>query len=555
MTSLSISEKLGDLWHPPAFFLPVPLFLSHRIADFRYISSPFRHLFLYTFKPCGTKTAQKNKLTFYFTAKIVYSICIYTLLCSAPLYNKGHLQGQSITFLSKGDFMNKKRDTFSSKLGFVFAAAGSAVGLGNLWRFPYLAAKYGGGIFILVYLLLAVTLGFTLMITEVAIGRHTGLSAIGAFKKLDKRFGFVGYLACIVPFIITPYYCVIGGWVIKYLAAFLTGQVSAAAGDNYFTGFIAKPLQPIIWFLIFAALTAVVVMIGVQKGIEKASCILMPVLVVLTIGIAAFCVTRPGAAEGVKYFLLPDFGRFSATTVLAAMGQLFYSMSLAMGIMITYGSYMKKEDNLRSSVRQIEVFDTAIALLSGLMIVPAVFVFSGGNEEALSKGPSLMFITLPKVFESMKLGGFIGTVFFILVLFAALTSAISLLETNVSIICDKLKWGRKKATIAVTVYIVIMGSIISLGFGPLSFIKILGLGLLDFFDFLSNSVLMPVVAILTCISIGFFIKPQVIYDEVERTGPFKEKKFYTVMLKWFAPLCLVLILVFAISEAMGWIKV
>ncbi len=452
--------------------------------------------------------------------------------------------------------MEQKRDSFSGKLGFVFAAAGSAVGLGNLWRFPYLAAKYGGGIFILVYLVLAITLGFTLMVTEISIGRKTGLSTVGAFKKLDKRFGFVGYLGCIVPFIITPYYCVIGGWVIKYLAVFVTGQVNAATSDNYFSDFIARPAEPLIWFIIFAALTAIVVMIGVQKGIEKASTILMPILVVLILGISVYCITRPGALEGVKYYLLPDFGSFSATTVLAAMGQLFYSMSLAMGIMITYGSYMKKEDDLRGSVRQIEIFDTAIAFLAGLMIVPSVFAFSGGSEEALNKGPSLMFVTLPKVFESMTFGGFIGAAFFILVLFAALTSSISLLETNVSIISDKFHLDRKKSTIIATAYVVIVGGLVSLGFGPLSFVKIIGLGLLDFFDFISNSVLMPIVALLTCISIGFFIKPQVIYDEVEYGGrTFKEKKFYTLMLKWIAPICLVLILIFAISEAMGWIKV
>ncbi len=452
--------------------------------------------------------------------------------------------------------MNTKRDSFSGKLGFVFAAAGSAVGLGNLWRFPYLAAKYGGGIFILIYLVLVLTFGFTLMVTEIAIGRKTGLSAVGAFKKLDKRFGFVGYLGCIVPFIITPYYCVIGGWVIKYLITFITGQINNAATDEFFTGFITQPVEPLIWFLIYALLTAVVVIIGVQKGIEKASCILMPLLIVLIVAISIFSITRPGAMEGVKYYLLPDFSAFSPTTVLAAMGQLFYSMSLAMGIMITYGSYMKKEVDLHASVRQIEIFDTAIAFLAGLMIVPSVFVFSGGSEEALSKGPSLMFITLPKVFESMSFGGFIGAAFFILVLFAALTSSISLMETNVSIVCDKLHWSRKKATIIVAIYIIIVGAIVSLGFGPLSFIQIIGLGLLDFFDFISNSVLMPIVALLTCISIGFFIKPQVVYDEVESNGkPFKEKKFYTVMLKWIAPICLFLILVFAVSEAMGWIKV
>lgn len=451
--------------------------------------------------------------------------------------------------------MEKKRGTFSNKIGFVLAASGSAVGLGNLWRFPYLAAKYGGGIFILIYLILAVTLGFTLMITEIALGRNTQLSAVGAFRKLDKRFSFVGYLGCAVPFIITPYYCVIGGWVIKYLITFISGNVTAAAGDEYFNGFITESVQPVVWFAVFVLLTSLVVIIGVEKGIEKASCILMPILVVLTIGIAIFCITRPGASEGVKYYLLPDFKHFSPTTILAAMGQLFYSMSIAMGIMITYGSYMKKDISLEKSVRQIEIFDTIIAFLAGLMIVPSVFVFSGGNEEALGKGPSLMFITLPKVFDSMKMGNFIGSIFFILVLFAALTSAISLMETNVSILDDKLKWGRKKTTLIVAVYLLVVGAFVSLGFGVLSFIRILGMGLLDFFDFLSNSILMPIVAILTCVSIGFFIKPQVICDEIETTGTFKIKKFYIVMLKWISPICLALILLFAVSEAMGWIKV
>ena len=451
--------------------------------------------------------------------------------------------------------MDKKRGTFSSKMGFVLAAAGSAVGLGNLWRFPYLAAKYGGGIFLLVYLILAVTFGFTLMITEIAIGRKTGVSAIGAFEKLDKRFGFVGVLACVVPFIITPYYCVIGGWVIKYFVTFLTGDVAAAAGDEYFNGFISQAGSPVFWFALYVIITAVVVIFGVEKGIEKASRIMMPLLIVLIIGVSVFCITRPGAMEGVKYYLLPDFSKFSATTVLAAMGQLFYSMSLAMGIMITYGSYMKKDCNLEKSVRQIEIFDTAIAFLAGLMIIPSVFVFSGGDEAALGKGPSLMFVTLPKVFEDMTLGGVIGTVFFLLVLFAALTSSISLLETNVSIIRDKLGWSRKKATISVAIYVLVLGAIVSLGFGPLSFIKIIGLGLLDFFDFLSNSVLMPIVAILTCICIGHFIGSKVVSDEVELNGAFKFKKFYNIMLKWIAPICLILILVFAVSEAMGWITV
>jgi len=312
---------------------------------------------------------------------------------------------------------NEKRSSFTGKIGFVLAAAGSAVGLGNIWRFPYLAAKYGGGIFLLVYILLALTFGFALMTAEIAIGRKTGLSAVGAFKKLEKKYAFVGYLAALVPMIILPYYSVIGGWVTKYLYAFISGQASAAAGDSYFTGFISQTAEPIVWFLIYIGITVLVVLFGVEKGIEKVSKVMMPVLVVLSLFVAIYSMFIPGAIEGVKYYLLPDFSKFSATTVLAAMGQLFYSMSLAMGIMITYGSYMKKDVNLESSVKQIELFDTGIAFLAGMMIIPAVFAFSGGTPEALGKGPSLMFVTLPKVFATMPGGSIIGVVFFLLVFF------------------------------------------------------------------------------------------------------------------------------------------
>lgn len=451
--------------------------------------------------------------------------------------------------------MDKKRGNFSSKIGFVLAAAGSAVGLGNLWRFPYLAAKYGGGIFLLVYLILAVTFGFALMTTEIAIGRRTGLSAVGAFKALDKRFSFIGYLGCIVPFIITPYYCVIGGWVAKYLFEFASGRVAEAAGDTFFTGYISQTGGPLLWFALYVILNAVVVLAGVQKGIEKASKILMPVLIVLSIGITLFCITRPGAMEGVKYYLLPDFSRFSITTVLAAMGQMFYSMSLAMGIMITYGSYMKKDNHLEKSVRQIEIFDTGIAFLAGLMIIPSVFVFSGGDEAALNKGAGLMFMTLPKVFNGMTLGGVLGTVFFVLVLFAALTSSISLMETTVSILRDKFGWKRSSATLAVTIFILALGSFVSLGYGVLDSLRPLGFQLLDFFDFVSNSILMPVVALLTCIFIGYIIKPKVIEDEVSINGEFKAKKFYEVIIKYIAPICLLAILIFSILENLGMISV
>ncbi len=446
---------------------------------------------------------------------------------------------------------NKKRSSFTGKLGFVLAAAGSAVGLGNIWRFPYLAAKYGGGIFLLVYLILALTFGFALMTAEIALGRKTGLSAIGAFKALNKKFAFVGWLTAIVPAIILPYYSVIGGWVTKYLFAYIVGSGGEAAGDAFFSGFISQTFEPAVWFFIFIGVTALIVLFGVEKGIEKVSKIMMPVLVVLSLGIAIYSVCLPGAWEGVLYYITPDFSKFSATTVLAAMGQLFYSMSLAMGIMITYGSYMKKDVNLESSVTQIELFDTGIAFLAGLMIIPAVFVFSGGTPEALGKGPSLMFITLPKVFNTMAGGTVVGIAFFLLVLFAALTSSISLMETVVSIISDKFRVGRKLSCLIVFLFSVVLGLLSSFGYGIWENVTIIGMQFLDFFDFISNSVLMPIVALCTCIFVGYIIKPQPIIDEVELNKKFSRKGVFSFVIKYLAPVCIVLILITSVLEGMG----
>ena len=420
---------------------------------------------------------------------------------------------------SNGSDNQKSRSSFSGKIGFLLAAAGSAVGLGNIWRFPYLAANYGGGIFLLVYIVLAVTFGFALMVTEIALGRKTQQSAINAYGSLDKHWGFLGKLASVVPMIIFPYYCVIGGWIIKYLYTFAVGQDAAAAADGYFEGFISSAGQPIFWFCLFVALTAVIVLLGVEKGVEKASRIMMPILVVLSIITAIYTCTLPGALEGIRFYFVPDFSRFSPMTVLAALGQLFYSMSLAMGIMITYGSYMKKDVDLEKSVHQVEIFDTGIALLAGLMVVPAVFAFSGGDAEAINAGPGLMFITLPKVFEEMFMGRAFGGLFFLLVLFAALTSAISLMETVVSIFQDKFKWNRQLTCALVALGALAVGIPSSLGFGPWAGFAPLGMSLLDFFDFISNSVLMPIVALLTCIFVGYFIKVKTISDEVENLLP------------------------------------
>lgn len=451
--------------------------------------------------------------------------------------------------------MKQERSSFSSRIGFVLAAAGSAVGLGNIWRFPYLAAKYGGGIFLLVYLILAVTFGFALMITEIAIGRRTKLSCIGAYGKLDKRFGFLGILASSIPFLITPYYCVIGGWVTKYFAEFLMGNGSAIGkeAESYFNSFIAVQgsslfSNPLFWFVIYVLATASVVISGVEKGVEKVSRVMMPVLIVLSILVAGFSLTMPGAMEGLKFYLLPDFSKFSPTTVLAAMGQMFYSMSLAMGIMITYGSYMKKEDDLEKSVGQIEIFDTGIAFIAGLMIIPAVVAFNGGDPDQINAGPGLMFGTLPQVFDKMAFGGIVGTVFFLLVLFAALTSSISLMETVVSIVQDKLHWKRKGATTAVTCAILLIGIPSCLGYGPWQSVQLLGMAFLDFFDFISNSILMPIAAFLTCILVGHLAGTKIVVEEVESSGSFKRKKLFEIMVRWVAPILIVFILLNEIAS-------
>ncbi len=448
--------------------------------------------------------------------------------------------------------MKQKKDNFSSRLGFVLAAAGSAVGLGNLWRFPYLAAKYGGGTFLLIYLLLTVTFGFALLTTEISLGRKTGKSALYAFSELNKKWKFLGVLACAVPIIIMPYYCVIGGWVIKYAWVYLSGQGAAAAGDAFFGDYIGQVGQPIIWLSVFILATMAIILLGVNKGVENMSKILMPLLIVLSIVIAIFVITRPGATDGLVYYFKPDLSKLSANAFLAALGQLFYSLSLAMGIMITYGSYMKKEDDIELSVRNIEIFDTGIAFLAGLMVVPAVFVFNDGSTEALKAGPTLMFITLPKVFDSMAGGHIVGGAFFVLVFFAAVTSSISLMETVVSIFVEKTGKSRKFVTVAVAIYTILMAIPSSLGFGIWSNISIKGMSILDMWDFLSNSVLMPIVALLTCIFVGYVVKTKVVTDEVKSsTDKFKSEKLYVILIKYFSPILIIAILISSILNAFG----
>ena len=438
-------------------------------------------------------------------------------------------------------------------MGFVLAAAGSAVGLGNIWRFPYLTAKDGGGLFLVIYLILALTFGFTMLVTEVSIGRKTRQSPLTAYRKLNPKFGWIGVFACIVPFMIMPYYCSIGGWVMKYALTFMTGNGAAAAEDGFFTGFIPSQYEPIILAVIFTLVNGIIIYRGVNKGIERISKILMPVLFVMIIGIAGFSLTlkQNGVTglDGLKVLLIPNVSGMSLRDILMvvmdAMGQLFYSISVAMGIMIAYGSYLKDENNLVFSVNQIEIFDTLVAFLAAVMIIPAVIVFMG--PEGMTSGPGLMFIALPKVFRQMgTMGTVVGIVFFLMVLMAALTSSISIEEAVVSSFMDHFHMDRKKATLIETAIAVVIAIVVCLGYNVFYFEVTLPNGgvaqILDIMDYVSNNILMPIVAIGTCILIGWVVGPDTVVDEATKNGEhFNRRKLYNVMIRFVSPVMLVIL--------------
>ena len=446
-----------------------------------------------------------------------------------------------------------KNSKFSSRLGYVLAVAGSAVGLGNIWRFPYLAAKYGGGIFLLVYLILTVSFGYVLIVSETALGRMTQKSPIGAFKSFGQGIWYKigGWINAIIPILIVPYYSVIGGWVIKYFVEYIKGNVNTLAQDNYFNNFISDSFNVEFWFIIFALFAFITILGGVKNGIERSSKIMMPILVVLAIMVVIYSVTRPGAIEGVKYFLIPNFEDFSIMTIVAAMGQMFYSLSIAMGILYTYGSYLEKDVDIEKSTKQVELFDTAIAILAGLMVIPAVFAFSTEAAESLQAGPSLMFITLPKVFASMGAGTIAGILFFLLVFFAALTSAISLLETSVSSLSQQFHISRNKAIVIMAFVMLAFGTTSCLGYGVWDFISIFGMAFLDFYDFLTNSIMMPIAALATCILIVKVVGFQKIIDEVKISSPFKREKMYVFFMKYLASFFLIIILLSSVASVLG----
>lgn len=462
----------------------------------------------------------------------------------------------------------KERKGFSSSLGLVLATAGSAVGLGNLWRFPYLAAK-GGGLFLILYILLSLTFGFALMSTEIAIGRKTGVGPLEAYGRMDRRFSFLGWLSTLAPIPIFSYYCVIGGWVVRY--AWRYGSIEHSRSPQgarlFLEDFLASPIAVLFCFLLFFACSAIIVWLGVEKGIEKTSRIAMPLLLVFMIGIAIYSLTlshtdedgiRRTAWEGVGIYLIPDLKSLTSKTFLSALtdatGQLFYSLGIAMGVMITFGSYAKKESDLPHAIHLIECFDTGIAILAGLVIIPSVYAFQG-VEGLKQSGPELLFVSLPTVFEEMgKIGGAVGALFFLLVLLAALTSAVSLLETVTASLCDRFGCSRHAGILLASAVTLILGGAICMSYNllPLSFKLPNGAtGTLPvLLEYLSNTLLLPIVGLLTCILVGWVTLPSGILEELEigcKKKSFFRKRIYSGMIRFVCPLLLTVIFLQALG--------
>ena len=437
-----------------------------------------------------------------------------------------------------------ERKGFTSRLGFILAAAAAAIGIGALWRFPPLVVEYGGGAFLILFLLMTFTLGFVLLITEIALGRKTGKSALLAFSSLNKKWGFLGFLSIAVACLILPYYSVIGGWVMNYGALYITNNSALALTPGYFQTFMSDPVLPVIWTVIFLAITAGILLFGVTKGIQRFSTIILPLLIVVMIGISVYCISLPGGIDGLAHYFLPDFSKLSGMAVLEALGMAFFSLCVASGAMVTYGSYLSKKEDIEKSVFNMVFFSAGVTILAGLLIVPAFFSFFG--EAALQSGTGLLFEQMPLVFETMPFGAVVGAVFFICVFFAAITSSIALFEVQTSALIDRFRLSRIKAVGIVFAGALILALVVNFGYSIWSFISIGRLHILEIMDSLSGNILMPIVALLTIIFVGWIIKgnTSAISEEVESSGRFASKKFYHVMIRYIAPVCLAVILCF-----------
>ena len=402
------------------------------------------------------------------------------------------------------------------------------------------------------------TFGYTMIVAESTIGRASGKSPVGAFRFFSdsKVMAAGGWLNAVIPILIVPYYSVIGGWVCKYLYSFLTTDLKTLASDTFFTDFITDGVSTEIWFIVFTVMVIIVILAGVNNGIERVTRFMMPVLLLLALIICIYGIRLPGAFEGVKYFFIPNLKNFSWMTIVSAMGQMFYSLSIAMGILITFGSYMSKETSIDKSTRQVELFDTLIAVMAGLMIIPAVFSFSKGDPEVLKAGPSLMFVMMPKVFAGMSGGKFIGILFFLLVIFAALTSAIALTECVVSTFNDEFGWSRTKGTLITAAVMIALGTLSCQGYGPLASVTIIGMPFLDFFDFLTNSVMMPLSALAICILVSRHMGLKLVDQEVMRDGhPFNRRRIFAFMIRYVCPIFVIIIFLSSVASAFGLIKI
>lgn len=440
-----------------------------------------------------------------------------------------------------------KRDNFGTRLGLLAAAAGSAVGLGNIWKFPYITGKNGGAAFILVYLLCITLIGIPVMLSEFALGRKTQANAVEAFKKVEpkKKWHLAGVLSVSTAFIILSYYAIIAGWIFNYITKSMTGKLSnvepSALGD-YFGGIISKTGEPLFFNFLVIGLTTIVVIAGVKKGVEKYSKILMPILFLLLVVLMVRSLTLDGASKGLEFLFKPDFSQLTTAGVLEALGHSFYSLSLGMGIIMTYGSYIKKEENLVSLAFQVTILDTLVALMAGIVIFPAVFAY--GLEP--NQGPALIFVTLPAVFKAMPFGAFFETLFFVLIAIAAITSTISLLEVVVAFFTEKFNMERKRATILISIAVFIVGIPSTLSFGAWSNVKIFGKSIFDSFDFLTSNIFLPMGGILVCVFVGWVWGTKNAAREISSDGTYSFKlcKVYSFIVKVLAPVAIGIIFLY-----------
>ncbi|MDR2586587.1 MAG: sodium-dependent transporter [Prevotellaceae bacterium] len=438
--------------------------------------------------------------------------------------------------------MEKQRDQFTNQLGVILAVAGSAVGLGNFWRFPYLVGTYGGAAFILIYLVMVVVLCLPIMFSEFIIGRSAQSNSFGAFKKLAPRTGWwgIGILCVAASISILSFYCVVGGWTFEYMYQSIIGFSSdSLVSDANFSLFITSPVRPIIWHLLFLGLSAAIVVAGIKNGIEKYTKILMPLLLLMIIFLAVRVLFLPGASKGVAFLFRPDFSKITGEGVLAALGQAFFSLSLGMGCIITYASYVKKQDNIMKLGLSSSLADLGFALMAGVAIIPAVFAFGISPGE----GPGLVFITLPRIFAQLPAGGFIGLVFFVCLLIAAITSAISLIEVVTAYATEELKLSRRTAVVITFVIVAITGSLCSLSFGVLKDVTIFGKGFFDMFDYLSSNILLPLGGLLIVIFTGWVLKKKFVKDELSSQGLYRVPVFGLILfiIKFIAPVAIALI--------------